>query len=108
MGIENYDFERQKINYLVNQLLNEVIVQEFNEIPYNFINKQLTTYIFEPMPNNKTPMTEKVFFIREALISKDLFKENLFLLKNNTDPKKAPLVKTLFYLQNNQHRFLKK
>ena len=81
MGIENYDFDRQKINYLVDQLLNQVIVQEFNEFPYNIINKQLTTYIFEPMPNEETQRTEKVFFIRVALISKELFKEKLYFNK---------------------------
>ena len=83
MGIENYDFDRQKINYLVSQLLNQVIVQEFNEIPYNIIKQQLTTYIFEPMPNDQTPRTDEVFLrvIRVALISKELFKKTLYFNK---------------------------
>ena len=80
MGIENYDFDHQKIKSLVDQLLNQVIVQEFNEIPYNIINKQLTTYIFEPIPNDQTPNLEKVF-LRVALISKELFKETLHFNK---------------------------
>ena len=83
MGIENYDFDRQKINYLVSQLLNQVIIQEFNEIPYNIIKQQLTTYIFEPMPNDQTPRTDEIFLrvIRVALISKELFKKTLYFNK---------------------------
>jgi hypothetical protein len=80
MGIENYDFDHQKIKSLVNQFLNQVIVQEFNKIQYDSINQQLTIFFFEPKANDQTLSLGKVF-LRIALISKELFRETLHFNK---------------------------
>ena len=95
MGAEEYSFTHQNIQYITDQLLEQIVVDDFEEISIETLFFKRSTYFLEPIPVEKIKETN---FIQAALISKELFNGKFYFDKIKYQSEVSSLFSENFFL----------
>ena len=95
MGAEEYSFTHQNIQYITDQLLEQIVVDDFEEISIETLFFKRSTYFLEPIPVEKIKETN---FIQAALICKELFNGKFYFDKIKYQSEVSSLFSENFFL----------